>query len=426
MSMLLQLLASTTTFIRGDSMKYKQLPIILICTLFFLCSTAINSFSAADNNHPFHTPIFGIWNVNARVDLADMAGSKLSRRMWRLNDYKLLEGQVLSQKLAANRYLKKTEVIGTMAGPLPAWIQPAMHISDKIYPPTDWQLFDKLIRRWLQDVPDFPDYFEVFNELDAHWTGSVAEYQRFESIIVKAIRDIYPNTKILGPGSYDADPIRLQKYMSPQFLKQFDGIVLHAYVNGTRPEDEFIGRIRQIKEYLKQIGFPNKPLYITEFGWTTANGSWQKPVNELTQAQYLSRAFLLLASERVEAAIYFCLYYDTNNLGERGFSILNRNMTPKPAYLAFKNLTHFLNDSNGISSGTKGTVFYVVIQKPNKTVLALWSPDGASSITLPQPKETFKVYDLVGKELTKSSTLEVDKSPVFIEFSSRLVDMNFK
>jgi len=406
-------------------MKCKRFVFLAVCTNFFLYLTVNNSFSADYKPIPKITK-FGIWNVNASVDFANRVSSKFSRRMWRLSDYKQHNGQILSKKLTSNPYLNKSEVIGTMAGPLPAWIQPPDRTSSKIYPPTDWQLFDKLIRRWLHDIPDFPDYFEIFNELDAHWVGSISDYQQFQSTIAIAIKDVYPKTIILGPSSYDADLMRLKKYLSPKFIEQFDGIVLHAYVNGTRPEDEFIGRIRQVKEYLKQIGFSNKPIYITEFGWTTSSGSWQRPVDELSQAQFLTRSLLLLASEKVEAAVYFCLFYDAKNPGERGFSVLNGDMTPKPAYLAFKHLTHYLNDANSIDAGINGSTYYAIIQKPITTVLALWSPDGPKTFALPQTKIAFRLYDFMGKEIVKTSLIiNVDKSPVYIEFASRLDKIRF-
>lgn len=394
----------------------------MLFILLDLCSVACSAVATTSS----HIPIMGIWNVNANVEFANKAGSRLSRRMWRLADYKLMNGQVLSHKLSANTYLNKAEVIGTMAGPLPTWIQPAFSVPHKIYPPTDWLLFDKLIRRWLQDIPDFPSYFEVFNELDAHWTGSIIEYQKFESIITNAIKDIYPKTIVLGPSSYDADPIRLKKYMSPEFIKQFDGIVLHAYVNGTRPEDEFIERIRNVRKYLNQVGLPEKPLYITEFGWTTTEGSWQRPVTELTQAQYLTRALLLMASENIEAAIYFCLFYDAKNPGEKAFSILNSDMTPKPAYLAFKNLTHYLNNANSIKSGKKDGTYYVIIQQNNTTILALWAPDGPNKITLPQIELSHTLYDFMGNILAKPSLdIQVDRSPVYVVFSKRVNNIGF-
>lgn len=92
--------------------------------------------------------------------------------------------------------------------------------------------------------------------------------------------------------------------------------------------------IRLMTEY----GDGNKPVWFTEFGWSThANTSstppWELGVSEAVQADYLEETFNLLRSEypTVEQVFWYNLRTKaTGSLHQDGYGLLQRDLTRKP------------------------------------------------------------------------------------------------
>jgi len=368
---------------------------------------------------------FGLWHLNGDVRISGAAGSGWTRRMWGLKDYKIDDdGKPVPFDFAKPPMDKGYNWIGTLAWELPEWLT-GVQTKKELYPPEDWGRFAELVDRFAKDVPDFPPYFEVFNEPEVHWKGTEEELVRFINTIAQGIRAVHPDTKVLAPTLYRIDVPRLQRLIDLGLLGSLDGISIHAYVNGTKPEAEFFKRVKELKAYLSSIGKADFPVYITEFGWTTAEGTWQEPVDELTQAKYLSRAFTLLATENIEAAIFFCqLYRNAPNTGEEAFSILHQDHTPKPAFAAFANASRWLA---GISEERrlvqKGGLNLALFLKGGTTAVAAWDSDSGSLLAL----ETAPLVaeDMTGRPVNAEPvSFRLSDSPVFMSFADQnLFDM---
>jgi len=368
---------------------------------------------------------FGLWHLNGDIRMSGAAGSGWTRRMWGLKDYKVDgAGKPLPLDFAKPPIDKGYNLIGTLAWPLPAWLT-GVEAKKELYPPEDWGRFAELVERFARDVPDFPPYFEVFNEPEVHWKGTEAELVRFIGAIARGIRAVHPGTKVLGPTLYRIDVPKLERLVDLGLLGSLDGLSIHAYVYGTKPEAEFFDRVRELKTYLSSIGKAEFPVYITEFGWTTAKGTWQEPIDELTQAKYLSRAFLLLATEDIKAAVYFCqLYRNAPNPGEEAFSILHQDHTPKPAFAAFANASRWLA---GISQERRlvqnGDLNLALFLKGQTAAVAAWDTGGGSFLSF--ESEPLAAEDMTGRPVpAEPRTFKLDDSPVFISFvDPNLFDM---
>ncbi|MDP2689335.1 MAG: hypothetical protein Q8P48_04380, partial [Deltaproteobacteria bacterium] len=134
---------------------------------------------------------------------------------------------------------------------------------------------------------------------------------------------------------------------------------------------------------LASIGRERMPVFLTEFGWTTGKGTWQSPVDELTQAQYLSRSLTLLAGENIDCFVYFCLLYiNASNAGEAEFSILHQDQSPKPAYAAYANAARRLSGVTGKGRWIRvsPSVNIVLFRKGSGTVAAAWDAGEGSSL----------------------------------------------
>lgn len=368
---------------------------------------------------------FGLWNVSADPSLAIAAGARWSRRVWTLKDYReAADGEPIPMKHVTRVPEPGLRWIGTLAWGLPQYITGVQEAEDALYPPNDWDSFARLVERFARDVPDFPPYFEIYNEPEVTWKLTDTELVRFLSTIAQGIKAIHPGTMVLGPTLYEINLERLKRLISLGLLNELDGLSVHAYVNGTSPETEFIGRVKALKEYLVKAGHPTLPLYITEFGWTTSKGTWQKPVNELTQARYLSRSMTLLSTEEIAAKVYFCLLYRTDNSGEAGFSILHQDGTPKPAYAAYANVARWLS---GVGTGrwlrVSSSVNVALFKEGMDTIVVAWDVGGGSILSTGfVPREA---SGMTGTRAPAEQTeFTLNGSPVFLRLlDASLFDM---
>ncbi|HEX2949357.1 MAG TPA: carbohydrate binding domain-containing protein, partial [Armatimonadota bacterium] len=313
-----------------------------------------------------------------------------------------------------NRGLLQT--IYTLGGSLPNWLQPANPEKGAIYPPIDWEQYRKLICAYA-NTPNFPKFFNVFNEPEGKWRGTAEEFVRWHDETAKAIKSIHPETKVLGPCTCNINMPLLKRWIQLGLLNHLDGMVVHPYVDGTPPEEEFITRVIELRNYLTSIGRKDFPLYLTEFGWTTGAGGWQKPVDEITQARYVSRALTLLSTVNVDAIVYFCFSYNNINPGETGFALFNTDYTPKPGYAAYANVTRWLTgvEQGGCWLSLTPSTNLVFFPKGSKTVAVAWDTKGTSTITLPQPAQL--VQDMMGATITPSTSYTISPSPKFFELA---------
>lgn len=360
---------------------------------------------------------FGLWHVSGDIKLVGTAGARWTRRMSTIKDYREgLDGKPIPMEFNKNPIDKSFEWIGTLAWGLPSYLTGMEPAKGVLYPPKDWDRFRELIERFAQDLPEFPPYFEAYNEPEAHWKGTDEELVKFISVIAQGIKAVHPETVVLGPTMYSIRMPYFKRLVELGVLDHLDGISMHAYVYGTKPEDEFIGRVVELKEYLASIGKGWMPVFLTEFGWTTGVGTWQEPVDELTQAQYLSRSLTLLTTEDIDCFIYFCLLYATApNDGEAGFSILHQDKSPKPAYAAYANAARRLSGVTGkgrwLRVSPSGNI--VLFRKGGATVAVVWDTNDASSFIV--GLKPHDAVDMMGMPIAQElGGFALNGSPIFL------------
>lgn len=309
---------------------------------------------------------------------------------------------------------RQTILAGLMETPL--WLNPDQPLKG-LYPPKDWAKFEKMVTFWAKAQTDLPKIVTPYNEPDAHWHGSIEDLVRYHKTVTRAIRAGRPGTQVMGPCLYGIRMEYLKKLVTLGVLDGLDGIVIHAYVNGTPPEAEFIDRVSELKGYLKSIGKENFPLYLTEFGWTTRAGTWQKPVDDLTQARYLTRSLALLSSVKVNGLVYFCYQYFCDNAGEQGFSLLNERNQPKPSLCAFATLTRWLAGVRGETRWLRLSphTHLILGDDEGSTVAVVWST-AEEGEKLPFPVAPVASEDFLGRPVAVTEgTLNVSPSPLFLQ-----------
>lgn len=379
----------------------------------------------------------GLWTVQGDRDLVLAAGARWNRAMTTIKD--LPENFAHSESAPDPQAKPPFDMSGftyegVISFGLPLWLmdsEPEAHkgFGNPFRTPKNWDTLSDLVKAFTLRPPrwsEFPPYLEIYNEPEWHWKGTNEDLIRFEKTVADAVKAVRPDVKVLGPGFSsirikDSARLDLETVNRMGLLDHLDGLVLHAYVDGSAPEELFIQRIQELQEFLARIGRPDFPIHLTEFGWCTKPGTWQRPVDELTQAQYVVRSLTLLAALGVENSTYFALLFKAApNEGERSFSIIHNDLTPKPAFASYSNVARWLADVRG-----KGrwlhltpTTHLVVFQKEQKTVAVAWDTKTAWSIPLSD------VYthaeEMTGRPLSNASgtELQVSPSPVFLELKN--------
>lgn len=396
-----------------------------------VCFEKTQSLAAIDKVST-SSPKFGIWEVNGDPKLVKAIGSGWSRKFWTLNCYRLVEGQLRCIPTNyENKKLKPVDgvsIIGTLGKGLPDFIT-EKKTGGKPYalvPVRDLNKLTQVAAQFAADQGGLPEYFELYNEPDVEWKGSNLQLVELEGAIAKGLKQVSPKTKILSASSWSIRMTYLTELINNGLTKHVDGIAVHAYADSAAPEKEFIGRIVSLRSYLDDRVKKGYPLFITEFGWTTGaggSGVSQRPVSELTQAQYIARAALLIASQDIKAAIFFNLLWSKPpNAAEEGFSYLRLDGTPKPAFVSFATVLRWVGDWDRPGVWIKPVPGVHVVYSENGGVSrgAVWTEHGQAHITI--PGKLLRLEDMMGRYILPDAhgALQISESPVYFEMSNAL------
>jgi hypothetical protein len=280
-------------------------------------------------------------------------------------------------------------------------------------PPKDWNQFEKLVRYAVRAIDGKVAYIEVANEPDS-WQGSWAELVRYHEVMARAVKSVDPKIKFMGPDFCSIYMQNVKAMVEAGLLKYIDVFSIHPYVNATAPEGEFIRKVRELKSYLASVGRKDLPIYLSEYGWTLPPGDWQKPVDPLTQARYVSRSSILLVAEQIDAFIYFLAMGQEN----WGYGVLNYwDSSPLPGFSAFANAARMLTGVKGPGRNLNltPTTWMTLFRKGSGTLAAVWDVNGSSAAFVPKPWSAAR--DMMGRPVKESAdgTIAVSPSPIFIE-----------
>jgi hypothetical protein len=297
-------------------------------------------------------------------------------------------------------------------GSYPKWLNGPE--TNNLCAPKDWSLYEKLFETFTKANLDLK-YFSAYNEGNACWTGSVDDFIKFNTEMAVGAHRGNPQVKVYGPCVYSIDMNDFAKYVKGGLFDALDGVNIHAYVDGTPPEDEFIDRVVRMCASLKEAGKGDMPVYLSEFGWNSPPGDWQKTVPEQTRAQYVARSLSLLAAQPVNDITYFCFQYITP--AGCGYNLLNNDGNPTPAYAAYVNVVRWLSE---IKRGdahwfhVSPNINLVVGKAGSRVVGVSWTRDGEEAFQAPDTP--LKITDMMGRPLPSgNAALKLSPSPLFFE-----------
>ena len=199
--------------------------------------------------------------------------------------------------------------------------------------------------------------------LEAHWASfdgwvaDPADYVGVLGVAFRRIRAADPQALVVGGGLAPTnenspravdDRIFLEQLWAAGMADCVDVLAVHAYGFGLSPDvatavhnNLNLGRIEQIYEIM-QVAGANKPIWITELGYTVKDGN-QPAVSEAQQADYLLAARERAAQEWpwVDLFTVWNLVYGRSVDDEMGgYSLVNPDLTPRPAFYAWQAVQH--------------------------------------------------------------------------------------
>lgn len=198
-------------------------------------------------------------------------------------------------------------------------------------------------------------YYQIWNEWNgtagSTSVGNVRDYKVLVKAAYPAIKKINPESVIItgefSNGAFNKElgltsEDFLKVFLSPDMVEYTDVIGIHPYVvYRTPPYNGYWAYLSQIKYASSLIkntsGFSNKPLFITEIGWSTANSN--KGISEYSQNKFISNAICDARKIGISAVIIYQLRDGLPNNAhptEPGFGIYKYDWNDKPIVQSLK------------------------------------------------------------------------------------------
>ncbi len=210
-----------------------------------------------------------------------------------------------------------------------------------------------------------PKYFELWNEpyYPTFSAGRIdpGRYARLVKAAGGAGKAVNREAKFIAASETDVQPTGSSAWVSwtdamyaavPDLNDYFDAVAVHPYSKNRAPDAPINGyihdkfqRIAKIHDHFTDNGGGDKPLWITEVGWSTCSDGGKECVSEADQAAYTSKLFSMVEGEyrNFVGAVFL---YRTRDLGpdssanpEHNYGLTREDGAPKPAWNALRAVT---------------------------------------------------------------------------------------
>lgn len=191
------------------------------------------------------------------------------------------------------------------------------------------------------------DAFEIWNEANStwFWTGTISQYERLLAAASDAVRT-HSTAEVVLAGTAHIDESWDRTILADGYGRYFDVLGVHPYPNqpaNTNVPAVFNGSanapntLDQLRTDLNRYGYPDKPIWLTEIGWSTHYVAASVQAAALTRMYDYIRNSGCYACSRIKLAFWYTLL-DPNGGFDGGASLLNQNLASKPAYAAMVGL----------------------------------------------------------------------------------------
>jgi hypothetical protein len=210
------------------------------------------------------------------------------------------------------------------------------------YPPSSLADYAAAFQKLVQLYGDRVSTWEVWNEpnISRFWAPApnAAAYTQLLQLSYAAIKGQQPAATVLGGSLAGADLPFLDAMYAAGAAGYFDALALHPYSTGSPDscldtQRSFRCGVPAVRSLMSYHGNP-KPIWITEFGWSTYGGG--NGVSEATQRQYLEQALAMVETwQDVPVATWYTLVDPEFNYPgmpqEDYFGLYDGQHRPKPS-----------------------------------------------------------------------------------------------
>jgi hypothetical protein len=191
-------------------------------------------------------------------------------------------------------------------------------------------------------------YWQIWNEPDrtVFWkpAANAADYARLLDAAYRAVKRADPRDVVVLAGTTDVDMPFIHAVLRAG--GRFDVVAVHPYRN--LPETALLATVRALRAL-------HKPIWFSEIGWAAGAGCWEC-TDESDQAAYLVRFYALAAATGVRRVFWYDLRDDPNSITspEAHFGLVRRDLSAKPAYVAYAALARVLRGARFVRADALG------------------------------------------------------------------------
>jgi len=268
--------------------------------------------------------------------------------------------------------------------------------------------FCKWARAVVRRYKDKIKHWEIYNEPNIFfWSGPRELYPTLVKKCYAAIKEEDPEAQVLAISTAGIDRRFIQLCLDAD--SPFDILTIHPY-RSLLSERAFMEELVSTAKLVN-----NRPIWITEMGWSTQIGS----TDERTQAQLLARSYLsAVASGACQNVSWYNFRCDGNDpfYNEHNFGVLRTDLSPKPGYRSLTTVCRTLIHGTPIRRTDFGSNVYALQMDD---ALALCAPADAVDIKL-KKTGVRQILNLMGEPLPllrgrKDITLTLKPGyPVFV------------
>jgi hypothetical protein len=224
----------------------------------------------------------------------------------------------------------------------PGW---ANDDAGQLAPPTHdgsyAQAIGYLARAYPASTPSGIDAFEIWNEVNTKhfWSGTIGQYEQLLAAAYPAVKR-YSTAEVVLAGTAHIDEPWDRAILAAGYGRYFDVLGVHPYPRDPTNTDvaqvfngpaDAPNTLDQLRTDLDHYGYPDKPIWLTEIGWSTA------AIGDAAQATVLRNTYDYLRNSGCSACasiklVFWYALLDPTGGYDGGLSLLNRNLSPKPAY----------------------------------------------------------------------------------------------
>lgn len=311
------------------------------------------------------------------------------------------------------------------------------------------------------------DEIEIYNEWPGQATNKTkatpAAYAEFLKATSKALREANPDVKVVAFCCFYSDAEWMDGVLEALGTnpgQYFDAVSIHPYMNYWTnilyPDPDYTNGMENVMAVLNKYGVGDKPLYATEYGFSTEYTAYgEKTIDEKRKSDYSTRMMLL-------GGKYFAknwLYTITKKVGmsvgyEAGIGHTASNFETEipyealPAAVSFAAFNYIFNGSEFLSDKVypmedESAADDIYLNKyklaDGKECYAIWQVSGEKTYSLDFGADSVKIYDSYGNERELYAadgyiTMKVSEEPMYITADSltepkfraeSLIDMDY-